>query len=396
MNYPLPLPERASLEWLRKTAKQRLRSMRAAGNAASLAEVQLTLAREYGFTSWRSLKQHVEQATAGAQQTVDSWIASLLRLIASGSINQVRSALAKSPEMVHTKGPHPYWGGQPQPIHIAVESGSVEMVQLVLDSGADPNGDNSSYDHWSPLMLAAAKAEIRELLLARGARVGLVEALMMGDDAMTEKLLSSGELPSVVPNDGSFLAFARTPYAIGRLISLGASPTARDHWGVAPVEALSRLGTRGVPLVRQLEAHGVTAGVADFAALGDTATVEAMVQADPAIAHCDEVLMSAVGGGHFELARSLLKNGANPRARSADQSRHSALHSAAWNGNIEMVRLLMEFGADATERDAQYDATPLGWARTSLDVTRNEGLTEVIAFLSSLESQNDQIQSKKS
>lgn len=390
------LPERASLEWLRKTAKQRLRQMRAAGQKAQLADAQLAVAREHGFSSWRSLKDQIEQNRRVTLLTIDSDIASFLRKIAAGSLDEVRSTLAKSRELIHSKGPHPHWGGQPQPIHVAVESGNLEMVQLVLDAGADPNGDSSSYDGWSPLMLATDKPEIRALLLRSGARVGLVEALMMGDDAMTAELLSSGTLPETAPNNGSILAFARTSLAIERLVELGASTTARDRWGVAPVQALSQLGARGAHLVKQLMQHGAAANAADYAAMGERLTLENLADADPSILRDDDVLMAAVKGRHVEIAKWLLKSGANARARLKDLSRHSALHTAAWNGDLEMVRLLVEFGADPTERDAEYDATPLGWAHTSIEVTRNTGLGEVIAFLAKIEEERSEIQSKKS
>jgi ankyrin repeat protein len=41
----------------------------------------------------------------------------------------------------------------------------------------------------------------------------------------------------------------------------------------------------------------------------------------------------------------------------------SALHAAAGTGDVEMVRLLLRLGADPNQRDARFDATPLGWAQ---------------------------------
>ena len=66
----LALPSRPSLDWLRKTARQQLRRLRASQPDVRLAAVQLTLARDYGFSSWRSLKAHVErlQSSAASEQ----------------------------------------------------------------------------------------------------------------------------------------------------------------------------------------------------------------------------------------------------------------------------------------------------------------------------------------
>lgn len=62
---PPQLPPRASLEWLRKTAKDRLKTLRVSQPAARLADAQLAVAREHGFPSWRALKAQVDRS-AGA------------------------------------------------------------------------------------------------------------------------------------------------------------------------------------------------------------------------------------------------------------------------------------------------------------------------------------------
>jgi tetratricopeptide (TPR) repeat protein len=54
-----PFPERANLEHLKKEAKQRLKGMRLADPGVKLSAAQLTIAREYGFSSWRSLAAYV-------------------------------------------------------------------------------------------------------------------------------------------------------------------------------------------------------------------------------------------------------------------------------------------------------------------------------------------------
>src|ERR1051325_8170492 len=52
------LPDAASLEWLRKQAKHRLRELRQSNSAATLADAQFDIAKQYGFSSWRALKAH--------------------------------------------------------------------------------------------------------------------------------------------------------------------------------------------------------------------------------------------------------------------------------------------------------------------------------------------------
>jgi len=60
------LPATASLEQLRKQAKERLAELRADNPAAKLADAQLALAQSYGFESWPRLVHHVEETRAGA------------------------------------------------------------------------------------------------------------------------------------------------------------------------------------------------------------------------------------------------------------------------------------------------------------------------------------------
>ena len=101
-------------------------------------------------------------------------------------------------------------------------------------------------------MVAVKRPEMRDELLRRGAHVGLPEALLLADDQRVEEFLRAGILPSIMPNGGSILAFARTPYAIDRLIALGAPTDARDRWGTTPLDAMSRLGARGRGLVAHM------------------------------------------------------------------------------------------------------------------------------------------------
>ena len=392
---PQSLPARPSLEWLKKTAKDSLNQLRAEKPSAGLAEAQLLLARDYGFDSWRKLKRHVDErerslaagdAAPEPALTRDQIVHGFLKLVGTGRIDEVRRILAAAPQMVNAVGPHPFWGGRPQPLHVAIETRRRDMFDLLLAAGADVNGTNGEYEYWSPLMLTSSeeRQDMRDELLRRGARVGLMEALMFADDERVEELLRPGAaaLPAYVPNGGSILNFARTPAAIDRLLELGVATDVKDRWGSTPVESMSRLGPRGQILVRHLIARGVPAGPEEYARLGDRQTLAALVESDPGIVRSDAVMMGAVDFGHHELVEWLLARGANVNARATAQSRHTALHSAAWNGDLPMVRLLVGAGADLSARDEEHDGTPLGWAEVAIDVTNNPKCREVVDYLS--------------
>ena len=197
-------------------------------------------------------------------------------------------------------------------------------------------------------MIAVKQPEMRDELLRRGAHVGLPEALLLADDQRVGELLEAGHLPSIVPNGGSILAFARTPYAIDRLIALGAATDARDRWGATPLDAMSRLGARGRAVVAHMIARGVPASAEHYARIGDIDALEQIARGEPGIARQPAVLMAAVDAGQREVVEWLMRRGASANTRAADQSRQTALHSAAWNGDLGMVQLLVAHGADSS------------------------------------------------
>jgi ankyrin repeat protein len=384
------LPARANLDWLRKTAKQHLRTMRLQRREAKLAEAQFAIARQYGFSSWRSLKAHVDRLgqsdPAASSLPTDETVASFLRAVGDGRLHEVEAALVAEPRLVNAIGPHPYWGGRPQALHVSIETKRRDTFDLLLAAGADINGANDQYEHWSPLMLTFhwEQPDMRQALMERNARVGLVEAMLFEDDAVVEKMLRRGKsaLPKIEPNGGSLLAFARTPFAIDRLLELGVSSDKKDRWDTTPMEAMSRLGPRGRPLVRHLLHRGIEAAPQEYARLGDKETLADLIARDPAIARSDAVVMAAVDFGHHEIVRWLLSQGANVNASVGWGV--TALHSAAWNGDLEMVKLLVAAGADVSPRDAEHDNTPAGWAQVAITVSNNPRCKDVVDYLRGL------------
>jgi ankyrin repeat protein len=385
------LPERPSLAWLRKTAKQKLAVLREKHPSARLADAQFALAREYGFEGWRHLKHAVDERTrrgtdqepASDARTRDEVVGTFLRAVGTGKIDVVRAALAEEPAIVNAIGPHPFWGGRPQALHVAIEAKRREVFDLLLEAGADINGDNDAYDFWSPLMISTTRdvPDMTRELLARGAQVGLAEALLLVDDEAVERLLrGASALPVGVPI--SMLSLARTPFAFDRLVELGASTDARDRWGSTPIDAISRLGPKARPLILHLVAQGFVLQPQEYARLGDRTTLEALIDADPRIAESDAVFMGAVDFGHHELVQWLLERGANINARS-DAPTNTALHSAAWNGDLRMVKLLVEAGANRAAMDDEHHNTPLGWAEVAATVTNNPACNDVADYLRS-------------
>ncbi len=314
-------------------------------------------------------------------------VAAFLRAVGSGDTAAVCAALTAYPQIVNALGAHPFWGGRVQALHVAVDTNRQDMFDLLLENGADIDGDNREYTHWSPLMLAAAKGRkaMRDALLERGARIGLFEALLLGDDARLEFLLQAGALPGQRPGVGSLLHLARTPYAIDRLLELGEPRDTRDYWNDTPVGSMSRLGAAGAPLVRHLQSRGFTVTAEELARLGDRDALAALHAQDPAAIRRDQVLMNAIESGNGELVSWLLARGASPNARSTFGSQCMALHSAAWNGNLALAKALVAAGADLRGLDAEHRNTPSGYARVARRITNNPDCDAVAEYLEQLE-----------
>ncbi|MEZ4587514.1 MAG: ankyrin repeat domain-containing protein [Gemmatimonadales bacterium] len=302
-------------------------------------------------------------------------VADFLRQVGVGNLVAVDALLTETPALIDAVGPHPFWGGRPQALHVAIETTRRPMFDRLLEAGADVNGRNDEYLHWSPLLLALNRRQqdLARTLIRRGAGVGVPEALALGDDPALARLLAKGResLPAKVPSNGSLLMLARTPAAIDLLLELGVPTDEPDQWGATPMEALSRLGPAGAHLVRHLERRGVPAAPEVFARLDDRRTLQQLIADDPTTLASPKLLKAAVDFGHLALTEWLLDQGVDPNARSGTGAEETALHAAAWNGHEQLVELLLSRGADPTIRDRQYDATPSGWAATAVEVTDN-------------------------
>jgi len=385
------LPSRPNLDWLRKTARQLLKQRRARDPRAKLADVQLAMAREYGFTSWRALKAHVDAiqrtAPSDAELITDADVATFLRAVGGGALSLVRASLKATPQLVNALGPHPYWPGRPQALHVSIETSRQDMFDLLVESGADVNGSNESYEQSSPLMLTFLwdQAQMRETLLTRGAKIGLVEALLLRDDARVASILrrSSSNVAKLRPNGGSILAMARTPFAIDLLLELGAPPDIPDRWGTAPLEAMSRLGAAGQPLFQHLLGKGFDASPREYARMGDRNSLAKLFERHPESVRAHDVLAEAAGFGHYDLVEWLLAHGAH--VNSGEEGAWTALHSAAWEGHLQMVKLLVAAGADLSATESRHDSTPARVARAAIAVTNNPACEEVARYLDGVE-----------
>jgi ankyrin repeat protein len=304
----------------------------------------------------------------------DKKVAAMLRHASDGNVAYVTALLQDTSTLINTKGPHPYWGGQPYPLQVAAEWGRKEIVELLLNNGADPNAENSDYD-WTALQLAihrdhapAGHNEIVQLLIARGATVDIWAAASMGDIDRVRELLTEnpGLIDAKGPNHANPLHFAATVEVAELLLSHDADPDALDIYGKTPAAMAAAYGNRRRDVTKFLMEKSGKSDIFLSCAIGDVEGVGKCLAADPNLLTANSKggetpLNVAALHGQLEVAKLLLDRGVDPNLKA--QIGHLPMHCAARNGHIEVAKLLLDRGADINAREDNHDSTPVGWAR---------------------------------
>jgi hypothetical protein len=233
------LPARASLEYLRKLAKDRLAVLRQADPRAQLATALLSVAQEHGFSSWRALKAELDGRRAShSSQFFDA--------VDRRDTDAVRVWLRQEPELVHAR----HARHNASPLHHAATGGDFETVRVLLDAGADPNDaeDDTRIGviGWATALWQAGDVpkDVVALLLARGGRHTVFTAMAVGDpDALRTLVEQQPEsLDQRLParyNGQTPLHFAITRTRVDLLdllIEMGADVDAADGNGQTALE----------------------------------------------------------------------------------------------------------------------------------------------------------------
>src|SRR5438876_716773 len=127
------LPARPNLAYLKKLAKERLRSLRSAKPAANLAEAQLAVARDHGFASWRTGlhdcievgRDEIQELLLDAGADVDVCVAAVL-----GRYDRLRELLERDPALANDLSTNV------SPLGWAAYGLKTESARILLDRGA--------------------------------------------------------------------------------------------------------------------------------------------------------------------------------------------------------------------------------------------------------------------
>lgn len=426
------LSSRSSLDTLKHDAKRWLKALRAGDASArarfekahprppadpGLRDVQLALAREYGFDGWTALKSELaRRAATAAESSRSAAIQDLLRAAGQGNLDRVRHLLDAHPDIVNElaslpgndgrcsalhyamgPGKHPVVaellargadpdlrddGDHAMPIHFAAEQGDLDLVRMLIEHGADPIGTGDMHEldviGWAVGFDYAHHPAVAEYLLAHGARHTIVSAVALGDVKAIRRI--AVEHPSDLdrPMDRTnrrrrplhLAVIKRRPESLAVLLELGAPVDAQDADGLTPLDQAALTGLR--QMAARLIEGGATVGLPAAVALGLHERIAALLAAEPHAlrpgGRWEGLIIRAAESADPGTVEALIEAGASVHARArqdvaVDQTHgYTALHAAAFRGDADVVRVLLRHGADPKAREDKYWATAAGWA----------------------------------
>jgi cytohesin len=255
---------------------------------------------------------------------------------ALGRMDRMRALLDANPALVSAQGDKGW-----SPLHMAAVGGSREAAELLLAKGADANATDS--DGMTPLHVA--NKAVAELLIAKKANVNSWSR----DNA--DLWYDDGVHPAGQWTPLHRAAFEGRTEVAEVLIAAGAAINERDADGATPLYLTAQRGQSGVAAA--LLAAGADVGIRTK--------------------HGATPLYIASLRGHAAVARLLIANKADVNAKTNDSFRYTPLYRAAEGGHKDVVELLLASGADVNAVDA------LG--RTALQMVAERGDPEVAAVL---------------
>jgi ankyrin repeat protein len=376
-----------NLEQLRKRAKDLARERRAAGTPTKLSDAQLELARQHGFASWPRLKGYVERL--GAEQPFHTDIDYYEgRAHGISTVQGVTMADARR-DLARRHG-FPTWArlrrhvddlraGEEPPsafmlAYRAVEAGDRAELARLLD--AHPELVTARGTNGNDLLGMADSIEIVQLMLDRGADPN------RGNDYGWTKLHQAGYGNSVRLAEVMLAAGGRTD--ISARGDGGTPLIAALFWGhreVTPLLGLEPGNLRvaaGLGLVDMIaELAGTAAAGAHRAFYRPHGGFPAWQPSDDPQEVLDEALVWAAKSGRVEAFQPLVDLGADVNA---DPYRGTALTWAAVNGHAGAVRALVDLGADV-DRLGTFGGPDHGCGVPAINIAAQAGRTDAVQAL---------------
>jgi ankyrin repeat protein len=269
------------------------------------------------------------------------------------------------------------YGDNASALHFAAQAADPEIVQALVEAGADVNGEGDDHQlgvlGWATC-LGRVREDVAAYLLGRGARLDIWSAVALGREADVRRLVAA---------DGASLTarlsrneHRRTPLhhaaALGRaamvglLLDLGADVSATDATGATALTTAALAGA-DPDVMAALEGAGATLDLVAALGLGRYDVAARVLAEDPTRLGSGGrdalALHVLVARRNVEAVRWLLARGADVNAKRVFwDCNQTPLHVTAEHGLVELARVLLDAGADPAIRDDKYEATALGWA----------------------------------
>jgi ankyrin repeat protein len=264
-----------------------------------------------------------------------------------GMMDQLREMVAANPELVHARG-----GDGQTPLHVA---SSIEIAGFLLDHGAAIDALDVDHESTPAQYLIRSHPEIVRYLIDHGCKTDILMASAMGDLDLVRRHLDR-EPESIRTRVTKEYFPMQDPRAGGTIYiwTLGNNRSAH--------QVARKFGHQAV-LEFLFERTPDDLKLAQACLAGDAATVRAMGAQNPdkvrALARANPDYISiAAEDNDSEAVRLMLEAGWPLEG----DGKHTPLHWACWHGNSEMVRAILPFHPPLEMLDAEYHATPLGWA----------------------------------
>ncbi|MET9250891.1 ankyrin repeat domain-containing protein [Nonomuraea sp. NPDC003709] len=388
------LPQRPSLEHLRKQAKHRKRA-----RGVPLSRAQFELAREYGFPSWPKLVEHVRVAALeGIERAlVLADPAALAAFLPAGEpvgglpplLVLLRRAVApdervrECARLLLDAGADPgshtvEWGGEGRRTALfdAVERGDLALARLLVERGAPP--DEDAFYH----ACEQSDPAFLDLLHRPGFERMVAHKLDFEDAAGLRWFLDRGADVNACRALHHAIARGRGVTILTMLLDAGADVNLPwDRWDVGrrPLALAARCGH--LAAYELLAARGATADLdpVDAAVLAVARGESARLPAAPPPALGNPADTGDYGWalgqfallGRTDVVRALLDAGMAVDTRG--WSNFTPIDQAAMHGRTATVRLLIERGADLDDRAFDDEGpTPLDCALWGLRHNRAE------------------------
>ncbi|MCP4903707.1 MAG: hypothetical protein GY910_01905 [bacterium] len=298
----------------------------------------------------------IQRSTSVAYSTADGRIAAnrmnpraaLTQAIRIGDLGSARESLARGAPINGAPGDSKHW----KPLILAIQQKNAEMVEFLLERGADPNRISRIGEPALILAIRSQESRIAHGLIAAGGNPAkrslsgytpLMEAARLGLGTVTRDLLVAGANPKTTLDDDTSAADIARRFGFNKIAS--------------------RLRRAGAPILENaVSKNRLTLLESSQRGPGS----EGITFLPP--------ILEAARRGDAELIRELVANRASLTVTDSDGN--GPLHRSAENGHSEATRALLNAGVppDLPGRGA---ATPLLLAMAST----SEGSEDVIAAL---------------